>query len=62
MINRWKRTQLLNQSVQREDSTTRLELFVQTKNLRNATPQKLAQDFKDSTYINHLDKTTSTFS
>jgi len=39
MINCWKSTQLLNPSVQREDSTTRIELFVQTKNLRSATPR-----------------------
>jgi len=36
MINCWKSTQLLNPSVQCEDSTTRIELFVQTKNLRSA--------------------------
>jgi len=39
MINRWKSTQLLNPSVQCEDSTTRIELFVQTKNLQSATPR-----------------------
>jgi len=38
-INRWKSTQLLNPSVQREDLTTTIELFVQTKNLRSATPR-----------------------
>jgi len=60
MINRWKSTQLLNASVQHENSTTRIELFVQTKNLRITTPQELVQDLEDSTYINHFGKTTST--
>jgi len=36
--------------VQCEDSTTRIELFVQTKNLRSATP-RISQDLEDSTYI-----------
>jgi len=44
MINRWKTTQLLNLSVQREDSTIKIELFIQTKNLHNATAQEFAQD------------------
>jgi len=39
MINCWKSTQLLNSSMQHEDSTTKIELFVQTKNLRNAIPR-----------------------
>jgi len=39
MSNRWKSTQLLKPSVQYEDSTTRIELFVQTKNVRSARPR-----------------------
>jgi len=43
--------------VQHEDSTKKVELFVQT-NLRSPTPQELAKDLEDSTYINHLGKTS----
>jgi len=57
MINHCKRTQLVNISVQHEDSTKKIDFFVQIKNLRSPIPQELAKDLEDSTYINHLGKT-----
>ena len=60
MINCWKNTKLLNQSVNVKIQLQNIELFVQTKYLCSATPKELVQNLEDNTYIDHLSKIRST--